>query len=71
MHIMASSPVLDKVIRGCERRTESDIKKRLENMRFRLDANGRIYVMDLEGNQLKLPENGLISVVEMPVSTGG
>jgi len=64
---MASSPVLDKVIRGCEKETESDIKKRLESMRFRLDVNGRIYVMDLEGNQLK---NGLITEVEMPVLTG-
>jgi hypothetical protein len=70
-HVMASSPVLDTVIRGCERKTESDIKKRLESMRFRLDANGRIYVTDLEGNQFKLLENGLIPVVEMPVSTGG
>ena len=50
-HVMASSPALDNVIRGCERKTESDIKKRLENIRFRLDENGRIYVMDLEGNQ--------------------
>jgi hypothetical protein len=62
-HVMASSPVSDKVIRGCERKTDSDIKKRLESMRFRLGANGRIYVMDLEGNQL---ENGLIAAVEMP-----
>jgi hypothetical protein len=60
-HVMASSPMLDKVIRGCERKTESDIKKRLESMRFRLGENGRIYVMDLEGNQF---------MVEMPVTTG-
>jgi hypothetical protein len=53
-HVMASSPVLDRVIRGCKRKTESDIKKKLESMRFRLDANGCIYVMDLEGNQFKL-----------------
>ena len=51
-HVMASSPMLDRVIQSCEGKTESDIKKRLENMRFRLDTNGRIYVMDLEGNQL-------------------
>jgi hypothetical protein len=58
-HLMASSPALDKVIRGCERKTESDIKKILENMRFKLYANGRIYVMDLEGNQFEVPlENG-------------
>ena len=67
---MASSPVLDRVIRGCERKTESDIKKKLESMRFRLDANGCIYVMDLEGNQFKLSENEIIAVVEMTVSTG-
>jgi hypothetical protein len=60
-HVMASSPMLDKVIRGCERKTESDIKKRLESMRFRLGENGRIYVMDSEGNQF---------MVEMPVTTG-
>jgi hypothetical protein len=69
-HVMASSPVLDKVIRGCKRKTESDIKKKLESMRFRLGANGRIYVMDLEGNQFILPENETIAVVEMNVSTG-
>lgn len=63
-HIMASSPVLDRVIRGCERKTEKDIKKRLENLRFRLDANGRIYVMDLENNQFNLLENGHIAVVD-------
>ena len=70
-HVMASSPRLDRVIQGCERMTESNIKKRLENMRFRLDADGRIYVMELEGNQFQPPENGLITAVEMmPVSTG-
>ena len=64
-HVMASSPVLDKVIQGCERRTESDIKNRLESMRFRLDADGRIYVMDLEGNQFRLDADGHIYVMDL------
>jgi len=71
-HVMASSPVLDTVIRGCERRTESDIKKILEGMQFRLDANGRIDVVDSKGNQFRLlDQNGLIAVVEKPISADG
>lgn len=52
-HVMASSLLLEQVIRSCEGRTESAIKQILEGMQFRLDVNGRIYVMDLKGNKLQ------------------
>jgi hypothetical protein len=52
-HVMASSPLFDKVVRDCEGNTERDIKKKLESMRFRLSEDGRIYVVDLKGNQLR------------------
>ena len=41
-HVMASSPELDEVVRGCEGKTESGVKEILRDRRFKLNANGRI-----------------------------